>query len=52
LWCELLLVAACAAAWLYRRWGPWSTYLVTAPILALLLLQVFDNLTSILPSTT
>jgi LPXTG-site transpeptidase (sortase) family protein len=52
LWSELLLVAACAAAWLYRRWSRWSAYLVTTPILALLLLQVFDNVTSILPSTT
>jgi sortase A len=52
LWAELLLAAALAAAWLYRRWSPWSTYLVTAPILALLLLQVFDNVSSILPSTT
>jgi sortase A len=51
LWAELLLLAAVGAGWLYRRWSRWSTYLVTTPILALLLLQVFDNLTPILPST-
>lgn len=51
LWSQLLLVAAVGAAWLYRRWPRWSTYLVTTPLLALLLLQVFDNLTPVLPST-
>lgn len=51
LWSEVLLLAAVAAAWLYRRWSRWSTYLVTTPVLALLLLLVFDNLTPVLPST-
>jgi hypothetical protein len=51
LWAELLFVAAVGSALLYRRWSRWSTYLVTTPVLALLLLQVFDNLTPILPST-
>ncbi|MBV8950057.1 MAG: class D sortase [Actinobacteria bacterium] len=51
LWAELLLVTAVGAAWLYRRWSFWSTYLVTTPVLVLLLLLVFDNLTPILPST-
>jgi sortase A len=51
LWVELLALAAVGAAWLYRRWPRWSTYLVTTPVLALLVLQVFDNLTPMLPST-
>ncbi|HEY7134910.1 MAG TPA: class D sortase [Acidimicrobiia bacterium] len=51
LWTELLLVAAVGAAWAYRRWGRWNTWLVTTPVLALLLLLVFDSLTPVLPST-
>jgi sortase A len=51
LWAELLLIVAVGAAWAYRRWGRWNTWLVTTPVLALLLLLVFDSLTPVLPST-
>ena len=51
LWSELLLLAACGAVWLSRRWGRWPTYLVTTPVLMLLLLLVFDSATPLLPST-
>jgi LPXTG-site transpeptidase (sortase) family protein len=51
MWSELLLLAACAAVWLSRRWGRWTTYLVAMPVLALLLLLVFDSATTLLPST-
>jgi len=37
--------------WLSRRWGRWPTYLVTTPVLMLLLLLVFDSATPLLPST-
>jgi sortase A len=50
-WPELLFVAACLAAWLWRRWSRWPTWLVMAPVLALLLLLLFDSFTMLLPST-
>lgn len=52
LWAELLLLAAVGSAWLYRRWPSWSAYLVTTPVVLLLLFEVFDNLTPLLPSTS
>jgi sortase A len=51
LWSEILLLAACGAVWLSRRWGRWTTWLVTVPVLALLVLLVFDSATPLLPST-
>ncbi len=51
LWSELLLLAACGAMWLSRRWGRWTTYLVATPVLMLLVLLVFDSATPLLPST-
>jgi hypothetical protein len=50
-WAQLLLVVSCASAWLYRRWAHWPAYLLTAPIIALLVLLVFDSFTPLLPST-
>jgi sortase A len=50
-WAQLLLVASCASAWLYRRWSRWPTYLVVTPVIALLVLLVFDSFTPLLPST-
>jgi sortase A len=50
-WAQLLLVASCAAAWLYRRWARWPTYLLATPVIALLVLLVFDSFTKLLPST-
>lgn len=51
LWAQALLAASVAAAWIRRRWRRWPTYLVAMPVLALLILLVFDNLTPVLPST-
>jgi sortase A len=50
-WPELLFIAACLTAWLWRRWAHWPTWLVMAPVLALFLLLLFDSFTSLLPST-
>lgn len=51
LWAQALLVASLATAWLRRRWRRWPTYVVALPVLALLLLLVFDSLAPVLPST-
>jgi hypothetical protein len=51
LWAELLLAAALASAWLYRRWARGPAWLVTTPVLALFMLLVFDSFTPLLPST-
>ena len=51
LWSELLLLTACGAVWLSGRWGRWTTYLITTPVLMLLILMVFDSATPLLPST-
>lgn len=51
LWAQALLVASLVTAWLRRRWRRWPTYLVALPVLALLLLLVFDSFAPVLPST-
>lgn len=51
LWAQALMIAAIGAAWLRRRWRRWPAYLVCAPVIALLVLLVFDNVTPLLPST-
>jgi len=51
LWAQALLVVAIGAVWLHRRWRRWPAYLITAPVLALLVLLIFDSFTPVLPST-
>jgi hypothetical protein len=51
IWAELLLVVALGTAWMYRRWPRWTTWLVTTPVLLLLLLLVYDSFLSLLPAT-
>jgi LPXTG-site transpeptidase (sortase) family protein len=51
IWSELLLVTAVVTAWLYRRWSRWTTWLVTTPVLLLLLLLVYDSFVPLLPAT-
>lgn len=51
LWAATLLAAALATAWLRRSWSRRSTWLLCVPVLALLVLLVFDSFTPVLPST-
>lgn len=51
LWAQALLAASLGAAWSWRRWARWPTLVLAAPVLALLLLLVFDSFTPLLPST-
>ncbi|MEJ7583541.1 MAG: class D sortase [Acidimicrobiales bacterium] len=51
LWAQALMVVAIGAAWLHRRWRRWPAYLITAPVILLLVLLIFDSFTPILPST-
>lgn len=51
LWSQALLAAGLATAWLWRRWARRPTALLAAPVLALLVVLVFDSFTPLLPST-
>ncbi|MBV9950773.1 MAG: sortase [Acidimicrobiia bacterium] len=51
LWLEALALAAVGAVLLRRRWSRWTTWLVMAPIIALLVVLVFDSVAPVLPST-
>jgi sortase A len=51
LWLQLLLLASLGTVWLLRRQRRWPAYLVCVPVLALLVLLVFDSFTPLLPST-
>ena len=50
-WLEALALAMLDAVLLRRRMGRWAAYLLMAPVVALLVLLVFDSLTPVLPST-
>jgi LPXTG-site transpeptidase (sortase) family protein len=51
IWLQLFVVAYLAARRLRRNWHPTVTYLLSAPILLALLLQVFINVDLLLPGT-
>lgn len=51
LWAEVLLLVGVGTAWLYRRRPRWTTWLLTTPVLLLLVLLVFDSFTALLPAT-
>jgi len=49
-WTLLVVAAGRATALLARRWVPWLTYLVCAPWVAVLLLELFINVDQVLPA--
>ncbi|MFI6358013.1 sortase [Streptomyces sp. NPDC050743] len=50
MWLQALLLAAVAAVWTWHRWGRHQTWLVFAPVLAVLGLQVATRTTELLPN--
>ncbi|MFD4952751.1 sortase [Streptomyces sp. NPDC058451] len=52
MWLQALLVAAVAAVWTWHRWGRHQTWIVFAPVVALLGLQVATRTTELLPNLT
>ncbi|MFB7111004.1 sortase [Streptomyces sp. NPDC056291] len=52
MWLQALLVAAVAAVWTWHRWGRHQTWIVFAPVVAVLGLQVATRTTELLPNLT
>ncbi|MGW2820105.1 sortase [Streptomyces sp. NPDC001443] len=50
LWLQALLAAAVAAVWAWHRWGRHQTWIVFAPVVAVLGLQVATRTTELLPN--
>ena len=50
LWLQALLLAAVAAVWTWHRWGRHQTWIVFAPVVAVLGLQVATRTTELLPN--
>ncbi|MEU6092618.1 sortase [Streptomyces sp. NPDC047085] len=50
LWMQALLLAAVAAVWAWHRWGRHQTWIVFAPVVAVLGLQVATRTTELLPN--
>ena len=51
LWTQVLVAAYFGARWLYRHWLPWSTWLVSTPVILLVGLGWLESVTRLLPST-
>jgi sortase A len=47
---ELLVAAAFGAAWIWKRWGRWQTYVVAGPVLITIGLLVASNVNYLLPN--
>ncbi|MFJ3822698.1 sortase [Streptomyces nodosus] len=52
MWLQALLVASVAAVWTWHRWGRHQTWIVFAPAVAVLGLQVATRTTELLPNLT
>lgn len=50
MWLQALLLAAVAAVWTWHRWGRHQTWIVFAPVVAVLGLQVATRATELLPN--
>ncbi|MFF5018422.1 sortase [Streptomyces sp. NPDC001165] len=50
LWLQALLLASIAAVWTWHRWGRHQTWIVFAPVVAVLGLQVATRTTELLPN--
>ncbi|MFG2118807.1 sortase [Streptomyces sp. NPDC048710] len=50
LWLQALLLASVAAVWTWHRWGRHQTWIVFAPVVAVLGLQVATRTTELLPN--
>ncbi|MFJ5900975.1 sortase [Streptomyces sp. NPDC093064] len=50
MWLQALLVSAVAAVWTWHRWGRHQTWIVFAPVVAVLGLQVATRTTELLPN--
>jgi sortase A len=50
MWLQALLLAAVAAVWTWHRWGRHQTWIVFAPVVAVLGLQVATRTTELLPN--
>jgi sortase A len=51
LWGELFLAALFLAWFLYRRWSPWATHVITTPIVIALMFLLFSSVDRLLPAT-
>jgi len=51
IWSQALVLAYLGARWLYRHWLPWSSWLVSAPIVLLIAFGWLDSMTRLLPNT-
>lgn len=51
IWSQALVLAYLGARWLYRHWLPWSSWLVSAPIVLLVAFGWLDSMTRLLPNT-
>jgi hypothetical protein len=50
MWLQALVAAAVAAVWTWHRWGRHQTWIVFAPVVAVLGLQVAVRTTELLPN--
>ncbi|MBL1081666.1 sortase [Streptomyces actinomycinicus] len=50
MWLQALLLASVAAVWTWHRWGRHQTWLVLAPVIAVLGLRVATHATELLPN--